>query len=88
MRKITQTTEKVISKIAIPVIIAAGMLLITALVLTSQGTTNQNNAYIRVINCIVSYNANERKQSDIDNCYKTLERDLGITLQRYDSSSL
>lgn len=82
-----KTADRVMSKIAIPVIAAAAVLLVIALALDTRGTSNQNNAYIRVINCIVSYNASTRTQEQIEQCYTTVERDLNIRLQRYDSSN-
>lgn len=79
--------DKVMPTIALPVIVAAGLLLVILLIASTRGTSEQNNAYIRVINCIVSYNASERTQDDIENCYVTVERDLDVRLQRYDSSN-
>lgn len=79
--------DKLMPKIALPIIIAAAVLLIFAMVTSSKSTGEQNNAYIRVINCIVSYNASERTQDDIETCYLTVERDLNVKLQRYDSSN-
>lgn len=81
-----KTTDRVMSKIALPVIAVAAALLVLGIIIDSKGTTNENNAYIRVINCIVSHNASDRTQEDIENCYVTVERDLDIRLQRYDSS--
>lgn len=79
--------DKVMPKIALPIIAVAGVLLVTTLLLSSKGTSEQNNAYIRVINCIVSYNASERTQVDIENCYLTVEHDLNVKLERYDNSN-
>lgn len=82
-----KTLDKVMSKVAIPIIISAGVLLVILMLASSKGTSEQNNAYIRVINCIVSYNAVDRTQDDIETCYQTVERDLNVKLQRYDSSN-
>ena len=79
--------DKVMPKIALPIIVAAGVLILVLMLASSKGTGEQNNAYIRVINCIVSHNASERTQQDIENCYVTVERDLNIRLQRYDGSN-
>lgn len=79
--------EKLVQKIALPVIAAAAILLIFGMVVSSQNTANENNAYIRVINCIVSQNISTRTQDQIEQCYVTVERDLDIRLQRYDSSN-
>lgn len=80
------TTDRVIGRIALPVIAAAGFLLIFSLIVASKNRNDENNAYIRVINCIVSYNASTRTQKEIESCYSTVERDTGTHLQRYDSS--
>lgn len=85
MKNITQTADKIIPKIALPLIIFAGMLLIIGIIIDAKGTSEQNNAYIRVINCIVSHNAASRTQNDIESCYVAVERDLNTKLQRYDS---
>lgn len=87
MNSITQTADKIIPRIAVPLIITAAVLLIVFMISDSRNTSTQNNAYIRVINCIVSYNATERRQEDIESCYRTVEYDLDIKLQRYDSSA-
>lgn len=81
------TVDKIIGKLAIPIIAIAGVLLIIIITLSSQGTDNENNAYIRVINCVVSIPATTRTQSDIESCYLTVENDLNVDLRRYDGSS-
>ena len=80
------TLNKIIPKIAIPVMIVAALLIVFVVVDGSRKTSEENNAYIRVINCIVSHNASGRTQTDIERCYLTVEGDLDIRLQRYDSS--
>lgn len=80
------TLNKIIPKIAIPVMIVAALLIVFVVVDGGRKTSEENNAYIRVINCIVSHNASDRTQADIEGCYLTVERDLDIHLQRYDSS--
>lgn len=82
-----KTTDRVMGKIAIPVIMVAGLLLIAAMISSARGTSKENNAYIRVINCIVSHNVGGRTQEDIKRCYMTVENDLQIDLKRYDSSN-
>lgn len=79
--------DKIMSKIAIPIIVFAGLLLVFMILARAQGTNDQNNAYIRVINCIVSHNVNGRTREDIENCYIQVEKDLNTSLQRYDSSN-
>lgn len=78
--------NKIIPKIAIPIMVLAALLIVFVVVDGGRRTSEENNAYIRVINCIVSYNASGRTQADIERCYLTVERDLNIHLQRYDSS--
>ncbi len=85
-QKMNKAIDKIIPKIALPVIAIAAVLLIVIMLQSSKDTGEQNNAYIRVINCIVSYNASTRTQEDIERCYVTVERDLNVKLQRYDSS--
>lgn len=82
----TKIIDKVIPKIAMPIIILAAILLVFTIVSSSKETSEENNAYIRVINCIVSYPPSGREQNDIEQCYLTVERDLGTKLQRYDNS--
>ena len=78
--------DRVMPKIAIPIIAVAGLLIIVLMIDSTRGTNQENNAYIRVINCIVSHNASTRTQDDIENCYIEVERDLNTRLQRYDAS--
>lgn len=82
-----KAVDKVIGKVALPIIAVAGFLLIIAVVFSSQGTNNENNAYIRVINCILSKNAATRQQEDIESCYQTVEKESHISLQRYDGNT-
>lgn len=86
MNKFDKTVNKIFPTIALPIIAVAGVLLIVLMLADTRGKNNENNAYIRVINCIVSYNASDRTQEQIENCYVTVEHDLNIKLQRYDSS--
>lgn len=80
-------TDKVFQTIAPTVIMLAVVLLIIPIVLQSKITSRENNAYIRVINCVLSYTANERTTNDIENCYTTIENQLNTRLQRYDNSN-
>ncbi len=79
--------DRVFSKLALPILGIAGVLLILTIVLSTKQATSENNGYIRVINCVISIPATLRTQEDIERCYKTVENDLGIKLQRYDTSS-
>lgn len=80
--------DKIIEKIALPVICLAAVVLIVSLIVSSKGTSEENNAYVRVINCIVSYPTDTRTQDDIEKCYVTVEKDLNVKLQRYDNSKI
>lgn len=80
-------TDRVMSKVALPIIVLAAILLVTVLILSTKTQTSQNNGYIRVINCIISIPATERTQGDIESCYVQVEKQVGIKLQRYDTSS-
>lgn len=53
--------------------------------LTSRRNGKTNNAYIRVINCILSKNAAGRVQQDIEDCYIRVEKDQKIKLDRYNN---
>lgn len=76
--------DKIMSKVALPIIALAGLLLVTFIVIDARSTTTENNGYIRVINCVISIPATVRTQDDIETCYDTVEKELGIKLQRYD----
>lgn len=80
------TSDKVIGKLALPVIALACGLLVLVFVLTIKSSTKENNAYIRVINCVISIPARTRTQEDIEQCYVVVEKDLDVKLQRYDTS--
>lgn len=80
-------TDKIVGRLALPLIALAAILLILAEVSTAKNTTTDNNGYIRVINCVMSTPSTIRTQEDIEKCYKTVEKDLGIKLQRYDTSN-
>jgi hypothetical protein len=73
-------------KIALPVIFIASVLVLFLVSSSANNTSAENNAYVRVINCIISINAVDREQGDIENCYQVVEKDLGVTLKRYDNS--
>lgn len=81
-----KTSDRIIGKLALPIIAIAAVLLILAFVASTKSATNENNAYIRVINCIISIPAKNRTQGDIENCYISVEKDSRVKLQRYDTS--
>ncbi len=64
----------------------AAFIIVFVSVSNVQKINNESNAYIRVINCIVSYTATTRKQSDIERCYVSVEKQMNVKLQRYDNS--
>lgn len=66
------------------VLIVLGFLLIYTTLLSSRSRSKQTNAYIRVTACIISKNANQRTQKDIEACYRVVQQDTGVTLPRYD----
>lgn len=82
------TMDKIIGKVALPLIMVAGVLLLVTIVLSTRSTSTENNGYIRVINCVISVPATTRTQADIEDCYQKVEKDLGIKLTRYDSRAL
>lgn len=79
--------DKVIAKVAIPTLAVAAVLLVLLITVSARDFSKSNNGYIRVINCVISTPANIRTQADIENCYTTVEKDLGIHLQRYDTGA-
>lgn len=83
----TRTMDKIIPKIALPIIILAAILLIFNIISSSKQTGEENNAYIRVINCMVvahAVNDNQSIDKDVDLCYATVEADMNVKLKRYD----
>ena len=83
----TRVMDKVIPRIALPIIILAAVLLVFNIISSSKQTGEENNAYIRVINCIVVAHAVDDNQSinkDVDLCYATVEADMHVDLKRYD----
>lgn len=74
-------------KIAPLVLLAAGTLLIFAIANSDNNTTTENNAYIRVSNCVLSIPATDRTQQDIEQCYQEVEEDLSLEseLHRYNN---
>jgi Skp family chaperone for outer membrane proteins len=81
-----KTADRVISKIALPVMGLAAVMLILVFILSTRGQSKENNGYIRVINCIISIPATERNQGDIETCYQRVESEVGLKLQRYDAT--
>lgn len=80
-------TDKVMKKIALPIIALAAIVLILTMLASTKSQTSENNGYIRVINCIISIPATTRTQADIESCYKTVEQQVNVKLQRYDTST-
>lgn len=66
------------------VVIAFGMVVLFMAASKNSSDAKENTAYVRVINCIISKNANQRTQTDIEKCYSVIERDFGLKLVRYD----
>lgn len=82
------TLDKIVQKAAIPLIALAGVILILAMISTAQNTNKENNAYIRVINYVVTLHSTHDSMplaADIENCYAQVEQELDIKLKRYDS---
>ncbi len=73
-------------KIALPIIFIASVLVLFMVSSSANNTSAENNAYVRVINCIISINAVDREQGDIETCYQVVEKDLNVKLKRYDNS--
>lgn len=77
--------ENFIQRFALFIILFAAITLIGYFIIDGRATDNQNNGYVRVINCIISVPANTRTKDDINNCYVEVETDLGIKLERYNN---
>lgn len=84
---IKEAGEKFITKLALPLIGLAAILLIFIMVSSARARAIENNGYIRVINCIISIPATTRTQNDIETCYEIVEKQVDVKLQRYDTSS-
>lgn len=82
-----KTLDKVMAKIGIPIIIVAAAFFMILSVESSRDISRENNGYVRVIDCVISTPGTVRTKEDIENCYKKVEKELGIKLQRYDTSS-
>lgn len=81
--------DKFFQRIALPIILMAILLLFGFMLnhnINTEKESTESNAYIRVINCIVSIDEAERLQGDIEKCYSAVEKDLNVKLKRYDSS--
>ncbi len=78
--------EKFIERFAMFIILLAGIAVMGFFMVDGRNTSSQNNGYVRVINCIISVPATERTSVDIDNCYASVENDIGIKLQRYNEA--
>lgn len=81
-----KVVDNLFQKIAIPVIVFAGVLILFFTISNNANTSSENNAYVRVINCIISFTPDNRTRAEIEACYVTVENDLNVTLKRYDSS--
>lgn len=81
-----RNVDKFVGKVALPIIAIIGILLVAIFFIAIKGSTQENNGYIRVINCVISIPAKTRTQDDIEQCYRTVEKDIGVKLQRYDTS--
>ena len=64
-------------------VILFGMGAIYSATLVNRERTEQNEAYVRVTNCILSTPPAQRGQNDINHCYEKVEKDFGVKLQRY-----
>lgn len=78
--------ETFFSKTALWFIMAAGLLLLILIFKIGKTATDVQvtSAYTRVSNCILAKNAIGRTQAEIEDCYKQVEQDTGITLKRFD----
>lgn len=77
----------VLLKIAPALIAIAAVLTILGLFEQNQTvySVKQTNAYTRVSNCILGKSAyTPVKQSDVEKCYQTVEKDAHIKLKRFD----
>ena len=83
---IMRRLDSVMSRIALPTIALAGVVLISFFVISIGDATRDNNAYIRVTNCIISSPSESRTQTSIESCYQNVEKSLELKLERYDTS--
>lgn len=82
--------ERMLSKIALPIIGVALVLLVIMLVRLNQTSRSveETSAYTRVSNCIVAKVAEPPTvQDEVEQCYVQVEKDTGVTLQRFDEQT-
>lgn len=65
-------------------IIAAGIFVIFTITTSNKGTSQMNLALNQVQLCILSKNAMNRTQADIEECYHRIESNAGIKIDRMD----
>lgn len=66
-------------------LILIGILIALIMISENSSRSTENNGYVRVINCIIfKGNSQTRTRDDIEDCYRAVENDLHITLDRYD----
>lgn len=81
--------EKIIQKLALPLIVIAAVFIMLAFVFMTKSKVDENNGYVRVINCIIVLHSEHDTQpvaNDIENCYVQVEQQMHIKLQRYDTN--
>ena len=78
--------ESFLNRFGIIILIVAGLTFFGFFLLKSNNTTQENNGYLRVINCVSTVPGSQRTANDIEKCYQSVENDLNVTLQRYNKN--
>lgn len=77
-------TRKKLNAVVPYILIITGFFLIYSMLLSGRARSKQTNSYIRVTACIISKNAKDRSQADIEDCYQKVDADTNVHLIRYD----
>lgn len=70
------------------VLLAIGIVFLTTRLAATTQEVKETSAYTRVSNCIVAKSANqELTQDGIERCYIQVEKNTGVSLERFDEQN-
>jgi hypothetical protein len=64
-----------------------GFFLVYAGIHTNRRISRENQTYDRGVACIVSINAKDRSQDQIERCWEQVQKDTGVEIKRYDKGA-
>lgn len=70
--------------IGIYLFVIVGFALTISNLISISRKDKESTTYTRVSNCILSIAPGKRTQKDVENCYRSVQEDAGVTLKRYD----